>query len=477
MKLLTGNPYYYVHWCETKEFSNERPFPLVYLNNGELCYSLLSFLKFLYSVGSGKNTSSLNDLFRCIAELTVLFEVSKHEHNRWRKDPRLLIIDYFEKSLHGTVRNGHCELGLWWTGRTVENVKRMLSAFSKYEIYCATYLNADPLSTSEVLCQSTIAYSEFRRRTEFNLLSHLRGKPSNHSENSFNLALAHGQEQVSQRRNNFPKYFPPEQLMELVESTLDPNQKAIYLLCAFAGLRASEVLHVFVNDIVVQDGCLIPDLIVDHPVSGKTWCPKSGQLVSRIEVLNSFKNTQYYDPELSEKELKFVRNPIPRVNVPKPLHSGWKGGLLEPTVTKYNYVVQWTEENAQLKFFDIVNKFLMRQKRCNHPYLFCSTNGAPLRLSTYSKRFERESERLTGERYAPHSLRHFCGFYASNCLEVPIDVAKIILRHKRITSTAVYYHMSSEKLSDEIKKAKGIEIRKINRWKSISFSKELLRLK
>lgn len=476
MKLVPSNPYYHVHWCEeTTEFGRERPFPLVYMNNGELCYSLLAYLKHLYSVGAGKHTSSLYDLFRCISEITIFYERSSKEHTRWKQEPRTLIIDYFEKSLHGTIHRGNCNLGLWWEGSSVKNIKRKLRVFSKYEEFCAEYLSTDSLRSTEILCQSTIEYNVYRKRQDYSLLKHLKGVNTDSKKQS--VIFSHGQEPETRVENSTPNFFPPELVTKFIESALDDNQRAIYLLCAFTGLRASEAMHVLISDVVVNKKTAEFELIVSHPVSGSSWCHETRRLKRRKEILGSYNNAQYFDPSLSSKELQFVRYPIARVNVPKPLHLGWKGVLLEPQHSTFGYVVQWTEDAAKLKFFEIVQRYLLSQKRCNHPYLFCSKNGAPLSISTYSKRFERESLRLTGDKYNPHSLRHFTGFYICNYLDVSIDIAQKVLRHHHSSSTQRYFNMSAEKFSETLKKAKGIEINEKNKWKQIPFREELLKLR
>ena len=471
IKILTGNPYYIVNWCENvAEFGSDRPFPLVYMHNGELCYSLLAYLKHLFAIGAAKQTSSLNDLFRCIAEISIFYEKSTVQHFRWSKDPRLLIIDYFEKCLHGTIRDGNCDLDLWWQGRSVSNIKRMLTAFSKYESFCTDYLQTDPLSTSEVICESALSYSAYKRKQEFNMLAHLTDfvaePPTKNGHH-----LAHGNEVDQNKRKRVPKFFPPSFVMPFIDSALDANQQALYLLCAFCGLRASEAVQIFINDIVAVQGTLVPDVIIDHPVSGETWCHKTSKLIKRTKVLETFCDPDFFDPTLSEKELSYARHPIPRCNAIKPMHAGWKGVLLEPQIPIFGYILQWTNDAAKIKFFNLVNKKLLSQKRANHPFLFCAGNGAPLSLSTYEKRIERESKRLTGQKYGSHSLRHFCGFYLSNTLDFRLEDARSILRHKRIESTNVYYHVTSEKLAEAFGKAKNKENQIPNKWKELSFNK------
>lgn len=466
MKLNIGSTAYRVEWVITEEFP-ERPFPFVYLSDGTLCYSLLSFLKHQYSLGLAKNTSSLTDLFRVVGEIKMFYNCLPSRHEKWLADPQILIIEYFEKRLYGTIRNNECSYGLWWKPSKNSTVRKLLRRFSEYEEYCHRYLDTAEINTSDVVTTAAIEYAKFQRKAKYDLLGHLTdytqdprfekntGMPNLSYENAENTGL----------RKQRCKYFPPEHIACLIDTAIDANQAAMYLLCAFAGLRESEAIQVLITDIVHRKGALLPDVILDHPVVGRTWDQESQKLMVRSDYLRTFNNPDFYQIGLSEKELNYVRAPIPRCNQPKPFRAGFKSVELEHYHEPFGYLVEWSNAFAQLKFFELLNSTVLLQERANHPFLFCSKNGAPLKLSCYEQRLSRQSKRITGTSHGTHSLRHFCGFYLNNTLNFTINMAKVFMRHKSITSTMKYFHTSAEKLKSALTGEA-----KINKWASLDFS-------
>lgn len=469
MRRNIGSPCYYVNWIKTAEFPT-RPFPMVYFSNGHLSYSLLAFLKNQYGLGFAKNTSGMNDLFRVVGEINLFYEVSTSKHESWHDDPRLLIIDYFEKKLHGTIRNGVCEMELYWPPSSLATIKRLLTRFNEYEKYCHAYLKTENMGTDDILGRSTVAYSKFRHMSKFSLLGHLMdlGKVDEMERDDRDVvpkgSVSHDNERQSSKQNRVLKYFPPNAIMDLIDTTEDSNQTAMYLLCAFTGLRESEALQVLISDIVMVSGSLVPDVILDHPAVGDTWDLQNNKLINRTEYLATFADPDFYQEGLSRIDLEYVRNPTPRVNVPMPFKAGWKTVELVNQDQQYGYLLEWTSSYAQLKFFQLLNSSLLNQNRANHPFLLCGTKGAPLRKATYEKRLERKSLQLLGQKYGTHTLRHFCGFYLNNSLGFTIDVAKRFLRHKSIESTEKYFHTSPEK-----KKAL-LAGKRSNIWEELDFS-------
>ena len=89
---------------------------------------------------------------------------------------------------------------------------------------------------------------------------------------------------------------------------------------------------------------------------------------------------------------------------------------------------------------------LLKQKRvAGHPWLICQSNGCPLTLGAYRKHFERRTLRELGTVRQPHSLRHFCGFYLKNALNLSTEDIKVFLRHGYISSTERYAQPTAEK--------------------------------
>ena len=429
---------YVVNWITTLEFPKRR-FPIVYLFSGQISYSLTAYLRNEYSLGRGKNTVALSDLFRVVAELTHYYEVTPSKHEQWLRMPHQLIIDYFSERLHGTIRNGNCSKGLFWEGLDYSIMKKLIRAFTGYEQFCNNYFNTQSMQIGDLSASMANNYHKWKKPENFSLLSHLLDKPSKPEGSRVTTAVSHGNEHGSESEEY--RFFPPFKLQALIDNCHDVNQKCMYLLCSFAALRASEGLHIFVNDVVQSPTTMFSDVILSKPY-GKTWDHIKNRLTKRTDVLSGFVEPNFYNDNLAQKDLHFVRNPIPRVDEVGKLHLGWKGITISYEGL-FGYTIEWLDDSARIEFERNLPKVLS-QYRANHPYLFCLPNGAPLNYDAYLKRFQRGSLRLTGKKYSTHSLRHFSGFYQANKLKSSIETAKVFMRHKVATSTDKYYHLTKE---------------------------------
>ena len=61
-------------------------------------------------------------------------------------------------------------------------------------------------------------------------------------------------------------------------------------------------------------------------------------------------------------------------------------------------------------------------------------------------------------------MRHFTGFYCANVLKVSQKDAQKILRHKRETSTDIYYNLSPEEVKRQI------AMKETSIWDELDFS-------
>ena len=115
------SPYYFVNYVETVEFGH-RLFPLVYLSNGELSYSLLAYLKENYKVGIGKEGSTqFNVLFRVVGEL-----------------------NYFPNKPYGFYSySNESQKALFSKRVMLNNLIPLISRFNEYEQWYSTYSNVD----------------------------------------------------------------------------------------------------------------------------------------------------------------------------------------------------------------------------------------------------------------------------------------------------------------------------------------------
>ncbi|ONP36253.1 hypothetical protein A8E39_25335 [Burkholderia cenocepacia] len=85
-----------------------------------------------------------------------------------------------------------------------------------------------------------------------------------------------------------------------------------------------------------------------------------------------------------------------------------------------------------------------------HPWLYIHLDrerfGLPMSLPAVKKTWSRSMKRLGLEslHLGPHSLRHLAGFYCANVLRHPIETTQVLLRHARVESTQIYYHLTND---------------------------------
>lgn len=461
MKNNLGSRSHYIRYVRTMEF--ERDFPLVYLVDGKVSFSLLSFTKEQMDIGRGKD-GALRRIFKVVADIYQFYLANEDKHQVYLENGHELIIDYFSAKLHGTIRNGVCDLGLFWKKTKYSDVRNGITQFQKYQSYCKTYLNVTELVSDDIIHQMTVRYSTFESKTNFKLLEHISSVKDAMADDHNQTRLDYDNEDSDQGNAKLIKYFPPKKLKEFIDSEENINYKAAFLLSSFTGLRESENLHILVSDIVYQGH--LAEVIISDPNTGKTFLLEKNKLVPRTEILSSCLHQHKAVSDLDDINIDYLSRLPVRTNlhIKHRYFAGWKGVQLRVPDEKYGHLLEWTDGFAQELFTKLVPKLLMQTRR-SHPYLLCnSENGMPMTVDAYESRFRRHSAKITGKELYSHVMRHFTGFYCANVLRVDQDEAKRILRHKRLTSTDVYYNLSPE----EVKRK--IAMKETSIWDELDFS-------
>lgn len=447
---------------KTKEFG-EKDFPIVHMFDGTTSHSLMLFLKHLFSIGRGKS-SELKKLFLVVSEMYKFYMISPESHDKWFNNRGTFVIDYFSSRLNGTIRNMQCEKGLYWEPLRMNTLKQRISQFKKFENFCVQHLGAIGGLPNDILYSSTKSYHSFRSRSEeFSLLAHLGVAEVSEAFSTYNFT----HENESRARNSeVKKYWPPQHISEVIEDEHNINYQAIYLLCAFTGLRESEALHVLVSDIVTRGDDY--DVILSDPIVGKTFDLSIGALVPRKDLREKFRSRSKDLSNLDNIDIEYLRHLPNRTSLDNKhrYFLGWKGVTLHTVDPKFGYLLNWSCEIAKFKFCKLLPK-LLRQRRRQHPYLFCKPDGMPLTVMALEKAIRRKSRRITGSALGPHSLRHFCGYYLANGLELSLEQAQVFLRHASPISTAVYYSKDPVIVRNKLIEFGGGVVKEENPWKKI----------
>ena len=439
---------------KTKEFP-DRDFPIVYMYDGSVPYSLILFMKHLHQTGRGKD-AALNVLFLAVGEMYKFYYRTTYKHDKWNAFPGTFVLDYFSSRMHGTIDNQTitCDRGLYWQPLKRNRVMVRLRAYEKYESFCKTYLGVVGMVHDDLIYNATSVYSQLKAKEGKSLLEHILDPEKEISSKDLNsFAVIHANEQHRSGAKLY-KYFPPKKIVEFIESQTDINYRAAILLMAFTGLRYSEVCHLLISDLVPSADGL--DVILDHP-NGLTWDHRSKERVKRESILERSGEVISKTSDLDDSDLDFLGNLRTRTSLPNShkYYSGWKGVTFHTSDRKYGYILEWSSYKAKYEFTRLFKQLIQQQRRGGHPFLLCQNNGTPMTLDALEQKVRRDSNRITGKAYGPHSLRHFCGYYLANKLGISMEHAQFFLRHASISSTEVYYMKSSASVKKELMGAFG----------------------
>ncbi|MFL9803699.1 site-specific integrase [Vibrio cyclitrophicus] len=461
---------YFLRYVTTDEFG-DRQFPLVFTLDGKVNYALLLFIKNEYALGGGK-ASNLQPVIDVVSDMLAFFECQHEKQESWLRNPNELLYAYFEAKLNGTVdSNGHCKLDLYWQKSQLSTVKRLISAYIKFEKFSKTYLGAPLTGIDQILIEN----ARKTRRVEPDhrgLLSHLEGTYSQSGGNDeftggrLHFTSENYDVRAAKSSQNITKYFPPNDLAQFIKSEQYINYQAAYILQAFTALRGSEAANILIYDVVPSEDGLADIIVSDNQVKGKTLDPDSGRLIERDAIIKRNVTTITDKSGLTERDIEFLSNPTARTMIADKddkYFAGDKSMTLQVSHPEYGYVLSWSNEIARTYFSVVLLPKLLKQNRvAGHPWLLCLDNGCPMTLGAYRKHLERRTLNELGFVRQPHTLRHFCGFYLMNALDWKLENIKVFMRHAYLSSTERYAQPTAAKVRALIAKKEYTEFSNLN---------------
>lgn len=404
-------------------------------------------------------------------------------------DPHRTIFRSFANSLlMGTIdiKSGLDSTKLYWPPSSMAVTKRVCSAITDF----ISFLNDEGISNSTFL-KSRILIKPNNEPASLKFLFQaiiikklsFLGHLSNTTNQAKKLRDQKQLEIISHRSSTTTKWcaesakrFPIDLIgpffkygfilddkSEILHEREDITAKMITLLLFFSGMRNSEPLHLWFNDVIPDySGGGLCQVHLRHPSDAKTFIIGEDKLRS-----------QY----LAERGL------MPRTKGPsKSYRVGWKNLLTDKSLTA---PVFFLHSNAQFLFNQMYIYYLTRfrpnlievnrnQGRPDHPFLFVSNGidratgesyvGSPYSLSAYKKAFSRALDRLEnvsdiviprGLEYGtvPHGGRHF---FAGSLADMGIQ-PKIIqkcLRQRSVLSQGAYTAPTFHRIQDCLNQAR-----------------------
>lgn len=246
-----------------------------------------------------------------------------------------------------------------------------------------------------------------------------------------------------------PIPFPHPKVPAFFQALVDGSASAahtirdqlLFLLLAFGGIRSSEALHLWVSDVVVQEGRA--EVFLYHPSSGPVDSGPRPRLSRQNELANSY--------GLLPRHL-LAAGSSRRV--------GWKGMMFdEPRPGGARTRVYWLDQRAAELFAALHLKYIMHirpQLGGHHPFYFIGLSGLspgePATLGSLREAFARACRRVALSDYGPHSLRHA---YAQRLTDLGLNTATIqaALHHRSPISQAVYTRPGPEQIHAQLAQA------------------------
>lgn len=439
--------------------------PLLLLGDGEPSIFAASYVRNRQVEGSDPKT-----LYRHVKAIGLLYDFYVLQLGGMTfdgQDMQQIIRQFWEAR-----RYGCSDLG--WPPVAYKTARDDLNAVSEFSDFCSQNFGHAPLNPEEQVLVSALSLNEFRvwfsklaHRKKTDLLFHLTSSTK----------VGHGQ--LAKRRFDpergasrakgeaAPKHFPPNKVMELIETTRSLRNRLCWLLMFYGGIRISELAHIFIGDILFDPSNGTAKVVLANPNDGSmTW------------ALNGRQRSGTRAAFLREKYDRIPRNELPASDTE---HAGWKGMMLEDANAKESYV-HWIDPRVGALFWKLHTAY-MRSIRLLagdfHPYYFISLRGEsfgqPMKVGTLRKQFYAAADRIglssRMDGVNPHGCRHFYGWYCANLLKLPKERTQKIMHHASMLSTEVYYKLDSATAKRELEAAQE---RLINQLPSFLQNDQLL---
>ncbi|WP_186426326.1 gamma-mobile-trio recombinase GmtY [Cupriavidus metallidurans] len=361
---------------------------------------------------------------------------------------RSLLFNAFAHDLRfGTYRAGEDLYGLYWRPTSHQNMGRLTRALLHFSDWLNSRLGTtllNPIHHQASPAEQLIFWRRWNKQRLGSLLAHTKGRSGAEADvhTSRKLRLPRDRNSVLQE----VKAFPAEHLEHLLwrgfanpGNEQDPRLWMKYklrdilitLLCAYGGCRASEPLHLWVEDVLVDpDDAELALVLVHEPNDGlaEYTDPMTGvrRRTTRADFLQRFCGG---------------RKPLTRETGRR--HAGWKGSLLTHRERRA-FQVFWIDKNAGRLFLSLWRLYIQHVRPVvpQVPWAFLTKDGQPLGVEGFADSFQAAVRRigLTPGKWAgttTHGLRHRYGQWL-NDLGLGDKEGQVAMHHVNARSQDVY---------------------------------------
>lgn len=362
--------------------------------------------------------------------------------------PRALFTAFTDALYTGTFSNYVDPSGLWWQPRQPDDARKIICHITRFSDWLAA-INEDNRLQLNPWRQANrheerLNWAAYSHRRDKSFMSHLWS-----SRTQTRKSRAVRSRVLPVERNTPAKAFSEEHLKSLLADgfrcrvrgsncLIDLRNVLITYLMHYGGLRLSEALSLWVNDISVEAGAIV--VRVYHPEYGLAPDGKTNRA--------AYLQRQYgLEP----------RNLL--VKAKNPLFLGWKNCLITDP-HRCCFEVFFYPSEAGFYFAELWRDYYLTQRvgpRLGeaHPYAFTNKKGQP-----YSHRMFRRSHKLAIERIGlayeknlgttPHGHRHAYGQRLAADGATPL-VIKTAMHHTSIASSQIYTQPSPAQMRQSLR--------------------------
>jgi Phage integrase family len=420
------------------------------LVDGEPVWPLLEYFR---SINKGLSTErscafGVGLLVDYIATRGAAFRAPRHRANFFN--------EFSHAVVHGTIVDGDDPTGLWWQSRRAKRAKRLLDLVCGVsdwltERFAASPVN--PFSRPATASEQIAFWRSWNHQKSTSLLNHVKERSQVAERATFARTIAFPVSVPTVVEETLA--FPEDEIGRLLfTGFLVPGHQTdsrawmrwhirdilVTLLLHFGGLRISEPMHLWVDDVYVDPAdptCAL--VLVHHPREG---------VFDFVDPLTGAKR-----PMLRETYLKTFRNRRPLTDETGHRKAGWKEPLLTHRARNAFHVF-WSVRGAGRLFLDLYRIYIGRTRHpdLTHPFLFVTEQGEPMGTDTFRKNHAAALERIgiTPARYlgtTPHGHRHA---YGQKLREYDVNkkIIQVALHHRNPKSQERYTQTPASEVSN-----------------------------
>jgi len=418
---------------------------------------LLSHLRFLASSRYLKKSASWRE--RNVFSVKLVLSYIRANEGRFKKTTELL--EAFAAALeYGTINieSQRDPSGLYWTPRKAEDARTILNHITAYTDWLAEQpayqtSRANPFQKATSV-EERMNWCAYYHKQANVFLCHLNKPVDAVAQNARVRRIQTSEVPSFNKRPT--KRFPESEIVNLLENGwirrvgssdatphdfIDYKGRAITILMHYAGLRKSEIFHMFLSDVIVDRKRNEAIVRIWHPAQGRV---QEEGYSNRRDYLNR----------------RYRRKPRTEYLKSDSLHAGWKSPLLTDGADGYLEVYFYPLDTAKLFLLNYIN-YLKYQRvdpasHDDHPYAFTNTEGKPETMKNFNRQ-HRDAVNRIGLAHAKeigtteHGHRHSYGYRLCESDLPPVFIQKA-LHHRNLSSQEVYKQPTHEDARLEMQK-------------------------